>query len=250
MENNKPREEDVIDLAQIGRAIWRHILVIITIALAGALVASAYTKLFVKPTYRSTARMLVLTKETTLASLADLQMGSQLTKDYSELITAPPVLNKVIEELDLSMSYKKLAQMVSVDNPASTRILEVTVTANDPYQACEIVNSLATVSADSISDIMEVVPPKIFSEGEVPTAKSSPSLPRNAVIGALIGALVAIVIVVVISLMDDSIKSEEDIEKHLGLSTLASVPDRTIVKKSGSYGYYSKGGGSQEEKTL
>ena len=33
-------------------------------------------------------------------------------------------------------------------------------------------------------------------------------------------------IFVVIAIMDDTIKTEEDIEKYLGLSTLTSVPDR------------------------
>ena len=33
-------------------------------------------------------------------------------------------------------------------------------------------------------------------------------------------------IVVVVTIMNDSIKTEDDIEKHLGLSTLAVVPDR------------------------
>ena len=39
----------------------------------------------------------VLSKETTLTSLADLQIGSQLTKDYSVMITSRPVLEQVIK---------------------------------------------------------------------------------------------------------------------------------------------------------
>ena len=47
----------------------------------------------------------VLSKETTLTSLADLQIGSQLTKDYSVMITSRPVLEQVIENQGLNMTY-------------------------------------------------------------------------------------------------------------------------------------------------
>ena len=84
--------------------------------------AAGYTEFFVNPTYTSTSTMLVLTKETTLASLADLQLGSQLTKDYTVLITSRPVLEEVIENLDLDMNYKILRGSITIDNPADTRI--------------------------------------------------------------------------------------------------------------------------------
>ena len=52
----------------------------------GCLGAGAYSRLILTPVYTSTAMVYVLSKETTLTSLADLQIGSQLTKDYSCLL--------------------------------------------------------------------------------------------------------------------------------------------------------------------
>ena len=82
--------------------------------------------------------MLVLTKETTLSSLADLQMGSQLTKDYRELILSPPVLEETVTDLGLDMEYKDLKDMITISNPSDTRILEISVAHEDPHLAQQI----------------------------------------------------------------------------------------------------------------
>ena len=73
---------------------------------------------------------------------------------------------------------------------------------------------------------MEVVPPKIIEEAEVPQGPISPNMNRNVMMGALAGLVLAMGVVILISFMDDSIKSEDDIENYLGMSTLASIPDR------------------------
>lgn len=73
---------------------------------------------------------------------------------------------------------------------------------------------------------MEVIPPKIIEKAELPTVKTSPSLAKNTMLGLLLGLILSAGIVVVITVMNDSIKTEDDIEKYLGISTLAVVPDR------------------------
>ena len=83
-------------------------LIVLAALLAGAVIAGVATKIFITPVYSATSTMLVLTKETTLSSLADLQIGSQVTKDYNILITSRTVLQDVVDELNLDMSYKEL----------------------------------------------------------------------------------------------------------------------------------------------
>ncbi len=56
--------------------------------------------------------------------------------------------------------------------------------------------------------------------------KASPSCAKWALIGGLLGCLVVSAIVLIRYLMDDTIKSSDDIEKYLGLSTLALIPMR------------------------
>lgn len=219
-------DEIEIDLMELFFALKKKALVILAAFLAGALIAGAYTKLLVTPIYSSTSTMLVLTKETTLSSLADLQIGSQLTNDYSVLINSRTVLQQVIKDLDLDMTYKELKENVTINNLTDTRILEITVNDPDPEMAKQIVDTLCKDAASFIGEQMEVNEPKVIEEGEVPTKKTSPSTTKNVAIGGLIGLILSAGVVVLMTIMDDTIKTEEDVERYLGLTTLASVPDR------------------------
>ena len=96
----------------------------------------------------------------------------------------------------------------------------------DPKMAEKIVNKLSEVGASYISQVMEVSPPTIFSQGEVPEEQTSPRVGKNTAIGGILGLLLAIVIVTVSSITNDAIQTEDDVEKYLNLTVLASVPDR------------------------
>lgn len=223
---NTHEEEIEIDLREIFFALKQKVLIIVASGLLVGCLACIFTQFFMTPVYTSKSSILVLTKETTLSSLADLQMGSQLTNDYKVLITSRPVLEDTIANLGLDVNYKELREVISVENPQDTRILDISVEDSNPKMAKKIVNELAATASRFIGDKMEVVPPKIIEEGEIPTEKTSPSMEKNALIGLLIGVLLSAGIVIAATVLDDTIKSEEDIEKHLGLSTLSSVPDR------------------------
>lgn len=215
---------------------WRwHLKKLWLILLVGIIFAAGafgITKYLMTPTYTSTATMLVLTKETTVTSLADLQLGSQLTKDYKVLINSRPVLQKVISNLNLDMDYKGLRNCLTINNPESTRILEMSVELPDPKLAKKVVDELAEESSEYIGDKMEVTPPKIIEDGEIPIAQTRPNTQKNVMIGFLLGILLVCGITVIIEILNDSIQNEEDIERYLSIPVLAVVPDKSHVKKS------------------
>ena len=217
-------DEVEIDLLEIFYALKKKILLVLMVALVGGCIAAAYTQFLMTPIYSSTSSILVLSKETTLTSLADLQLGASLTSDYTVLITSTPVMEQVISDLDLDMTAEQLKGSVSINNPTDTRILEITVNNTDSKMAKKIVDEIANVSY--IGDKMEVIPPKIIEVGKIATVRTSPSVKKNAALGFLLGFLACAAIVVVCAVMDDTIKTEEDIEKYLGVSVLAKVPDR------------------------
>ena len=113
------------------------------------------------------------------------------------------------------MNYKQLRQRVAFENPEDTRILMISVTLNDAKMAKTVVDELAVVASEFIADKMEVAPPKIIEEGEVSGTKTGPNMSKNALIGFVAGAVLVCVIIVIMELMDDSIQTEEDIEKYL-----------------------------------
>lgn len=232
------REDDEIDLLEILYALKKKILVIIAAGLLAGCISGVVTQTAITPVYTSTSSILVLSKETTLTSLADIQLGTSLTSDYTVLIKSTPVLEQVIENLKLDITAEDLRETITIENPADSRILNISVVNTDPETAKKIVDEIADVASVFIGDKMEVIPPKIIEVGKVPTVRSAPSMKKNAVLGLLFGAFVAAAAITVLTIMDDTLKTEEDIAKYLGISVLASVPDRkdyvnTKGKKAG-----------------
>ena len=226
MEKTYDDDEIEIDLLELLGEFRRKIWIILGIIILFGGVSGAFSAFVLTPQYESTAMVYILSKETTLTSLADLQIGSQLTKDYKIIVTSRRVLNQVIEDMELILTYKELVEKVTIDNPQDTRILAISVEDPDPNMAKLIADRIAVTSSDYIGDIMEMVPPKLIEEGEVPILKSSPSNTKNALIGGFLGAVLVCGFITVHVILNDTIRTEEDVTKYLGLSVLASVPER------------------------
>ncbi len=215
-----------IDLLQLLLEFKKRIVMIALAMAVGGVLAGAFSMFAITPQYTSSAMVYILSKETTLTSLADLQIGSQLTQDYKVIVTSRPVLQDVINHLDLNMTYEALGKKLTIDNPSNTRILTIRATDADPEMAKKIVDAVAATSADYIADIMEMTPPKIIETGVVPTKKTSPSNTRNTLIGILAGMVIVCGLITLEVIMNDSVRTEEDVTRYLDLSVLASVPLR------------------------
>ena len=183
----------------------------------------------------------MLSKETTLTSLADLQIGSQLTQDYKVLVGSRPVLQGVVDHMKLDMTYRELEKKLTIDNPNNTRILTLTIKDPNPYLAKSIVDEVANTASDYIGEIMEMVPPKLIEDGEVASEKASPNVLKNTIIGGILGLLLVCGFIVVRVILNDTVKSEEDVSKYLDLPVLAVIP-----KKDGNE-YRKKGQGKQKK---
>ena len=215
-----------IDLLELFREYLKHIISILVCIIVFGGGAFLFTKFVMIPQYSSTAMMYILSKETTLTSLADLQIGSQLTNDYQIIVKSRPVLQTVIDQLNLDLTYEQFEKRIDIDNPQNTRILTISTEDADAQLAKDIVDSVARVASDYIAETMEMVPPKLIEEGTVATRKSSPSVSKNAAMGALLGAVLMCGIITVRFMLNDTVTSTEDVEQYLGISVLASIPER------------------------
>lgn len=233
-------DEIEIDLWEILFALRAKAWLIILALVVGSGLAMAYSKVVLTPQYTSTSMVYILSKETTLTSLADLQIGSQLTKDYRVVATSRPVLQEVIDTLALDMEYEELKKAVKLDNPSDTRILSISIEDPDPARAKAIVDSVAKVSSTHIGDIMEMTPPKIIEDGIVSDEPSSPHTKKNVAVGGLAAAFVVCFLIVLQVILNDTIRTEEDVEKYLQLSILAAVPEREEKRSGDGTGKKSK----------
>ena len=225
-------DEMEIDLLDLAYVLLDKIHYIILCLLAGAVLLNAFSFFCIRPTYQATAKMYVVSASNdSVVDLTDLNIGTSLTSDYEQLMLSYPVLDQVIDELDLDMETENLAQMVTLENPQDTRILNVTATSTDPVEAMNIANKLTEVSVEYLPETMSTNPPNIAQQAQLPDEKAAPSYARYTLIGALLGAILYCAYLTVRYLLDDTIRTSEDMEKYFGVVPLTSIPDSDIFEE-------------------
>lgn len=238
MENHRENNNEIeFDLLEIVHILFGRFWIILCVGFFAALICFALSAYVLAPVYESTTKIYILNKtDNTAVTYTDVQMGTQLTKDYAELINSRYVLEKVIEQLSLEdMEYKDLMNKVSVNTPVDTRIVSITVEHTDPELAMRIANCIREVAGEHIQNVMDIEAVNVVETANMPMEKSEPSIVKWTMIGGALGVFLACAVILTIFLLDDTIKSSENVEKYLGLSTLALIPvvseDNTAKKR-------------------
>ncbi|HWT76052.1 MAG TPA: Wzz/FepE/Etk N-terminal domain-containing protein [Mobilitalea sp.] len=224
-----------INLKDLFRTLLRRSWLILLVGIMAAGAAQYYSMNYITPIYTSSAKLYLISKmDGQSTTLSDLQIGSILAQDYKYLVKSRSVAKEVIKRLNLNMSSGQLSSMITVYSPDNTRILVITVTYYDQEKVKELVDTIAKVSSEQMVSIMGMDEVNLMEEGYVPGGPSSPDVKRNTMIAGFSGILATTVLVTMLFLFNDSIKTAEDIEKHLGLTTLGFIPVETVVKKKKS----------------
>lgn len=220
----RAQEEMEIDLLELFHVMMQKLWLILLLLVLGAGLAFGATKLLITPMYTASSEIYILTKTTTVTSLADIQMGAQITSDFAVLAKSRPVVENVIKNLHLDYTYEEVVGMISTENPSDTRILRINVQNADAELAKELANAFSEETAERVAYIMTTDKPKVVEEAVTPKHPSSPSVGKNTVLGGLLGMVLAMAVITVLYLMNDTIQTEEDVRKYLDLHTLAVVP--------------------------
>ena len=227
MENglNRNNGEIEIDLGEVVLALVGKLPLMAGAGLFVALAVFLAAKFGMTPSYQSTTRIYVLAKQdNAMVTYNDLQTGTQLTKDYAELICSRFVLEEVIEQLGLSLNYEQLKANVSVSSPSDTRIIAIAVTDSDPVRAMETANAVREAATVHIQNVMDIEAVNVVETADLPTVKSGPAVGRMTVLGGAFGVFLVAAVVVITVLFNDRIRTTEDVERYLNLSTLAVIP--------------------------
>ena len=224
VDNNQKDKELEIDLLELFFCLVENIKKIIAGVLVGMILFGVYSFIFATPKYEATCKIYVISASDSAINLSDLQIGAALTADYQEVFDTWEVHEQVLQNLNLDYTYLELEDMLKVTNPSDTRILAITVTSDDPAEAAAMANEYASVASDYISDTMVTDRPSLLSQALVPTEPVSPRKLFNTALGGLLGGLLVAAVLIVRFILDDKVKTADDIRKHTGMATLAVVP--------------------------
>ena len=202
----------------LGKFYW----ILIAAVLCGGL-AGGYTKLFVKPVYEATAKLYIAGSENTI-SMSDLQLGSVLTVDYQEVFKIAQIHETVKAKMLSEHGVSKPDYSVSVSNPKGSHLLYITVSSGNPVEAKLIADAYSEVVQTYIEKQMELRKPQILESAQIPSSPVTPKLGSIVLKAAGIGALAASAVLVFLFLLDNKIRTGDDVEKATGLATLGMMP--------------------------
>ena len=228
-------DEQEIDLLEVFYVLWHKAWVLVLALIIGVVATGAGTIFLITPQYESTSIIYILSKTTSITSLADLQIGSSLAADFQIIATTREVVDVVRNDLGIEEPYESFVKTIEVTNPTNSHMLQITVTNPDPGLAAQVANALAEQLKLQIADVMSTDTPSTVQRAVVPEKPSSPNLLINCLVGGLVFFAIAAGIILMNHFMDDTIKNEDDVDRYLNLNTLAAIPlERSGAKSIGN----------------
>jgi len=147
-----------------------------------------------------------------------------MVKTYSEFAKSRTVSEDVIEKLKLEVTPSELLSMITVAPKGDTEFLTITVKAKDPEEARKIANQIA-LSLKSVSkEAKKADNVQLLDEASLPSSKDSPKIFLNIIIALFLGVMVSIGLVFIIEYLDNTVKTQQDIEKLLEIPVIGIIP--------------------------
>lgn len=248
------KQEDTIDLLKLCKVLLNKAWLLIIVALLFAIVSFVVTKNMIKPEYQATSKLYVFNKSDVgtsgAVSSSDISTSKILVNTYIVVLQSDSVLGQVVDTISEYQGKEgfeylgtepyttgQLRSMISAGSINSTESFSVTVTAHDPYQAKFINDAILYFLPDEIIRVVKAGAVEIIDKASIPTKPSSPSIMKNTVLGGFVGGVLTAAIIVVMSLFDNLIHTEEDLQSEFpDINVIGVIPDyKSDSRKYGAY---------------
>lgn len=215
-----------IDLMGLLNYLKKRIVIIAAAVLVFAVLGLLYSALFTTPVYVAETRLYVLNRSSTIGVQgSDYQVSTYMLQDYQILITGKNVTKEVVKQLNLDISPEALSNKISVSAPDETRVLQINVSDTDPQLAADIANKVCEVAMQELRRLTDADAVHQVYEADVPMVSVGLSAKKAVLLAAVLGLVASVGVMTVVFILDDSIRTEEDVERYLGLSVLGVIPD-------------------------
>lgn len=220
-----------LDLKDYIRIIRKRIWLILSFVVVVSILAYVASTMWMTPIYQASTKLIVnKSNENVGISQLDLNtvnLNIRLIDTYKEIIRTPAIMNKVVQLYpELGLTSEQLTSKVSVSSVNNTQVMTLSVQDPSYAKASDIVNAISTVFITELPSIMQVdnVALLAAADPEILPSQVKPRPLLNTAIAFIVSLMVAVGAVFLIEYLDDTIRSEQDVEQYLGLPTIAMIP--------------------------
>ena len=220
MKRNQSVEEK-----RIRNIVNRKLIILCIIFLVFIEIGYLYSFFCVPQVYQSTARILLIPEVTSEVEKSSLKASARPTSMnvYRKQVTQSDILKQVIQNLELEKTESELTKQIQVKVEKDTYILAIRVTDRNPEQAMKIAQETANVFLNKMKETYHFEQTGIVDGAKLPTKSSNTHYQHMLVFGAL-GILVSALYIAVVYHLDDTIKTEKEIEDYTNLPLLGMIP--------------------------
>ena len=217
-----------IDLKELLLLFWNKKIKILLIVAIFIAIGIIYTIGLLTPKYTSSTTLVLATEETKTSSdritTSDITLNSNLVPTYSEIAKSKNVVRQVISNLGIDIKENELKRNIAVSSVKNTELIQISVTDKNSADAAKIANEMAKVFSERVTELYNINNIHVLDEAEIEKEPSNVNHTKDIVVFTFIGLVVAILYVLVLNMLDNTIKTSEEVEKQFKVPVLASIP--------------------------
>ncbi|WP_298841025.1 YveK family protein [Clostridium sp.] len=217
-----------MELIEYFNIIKKRILLVVLITIGATVLSGVLSYFVITPTYKADISVIIgkvqNKSEVPQTDINDVMMYQKLVATYSEFAKSRKVSEDVIKKLKLDITPSELQDMVTVQAQGDTEFLTLTVKSKDAKEAMVVANQLAKSLKSISNDVKKTDNVQILDEAEQPTAPDSPNPKLNMAIAFFIGLMISLGIAFLLEYLDNTVKSQDELEKLTGLPVIGVIP--------------------------
>lgn len=217
-----------IDLKELIIFIKSKLGLLIIITVSICLIGCIYGLFLQKPMYKSDTTIILGGNENTTSGTitqSDVTLNKNLVSTYAEIVKSRRVLDQVIDELDLDLTYEALSKKISVNAVNNTEIIRISITDRDAVNAKDIANTTANFFSKEVVELYNMNNVNILDEANVASEPYNINIVKQVIIYFFIGLIISASVLFIIFYFDRTIKSVEQVEQKIKLPILGSVQE-------------------------
>lgn len=222
--------EETIDLREYLAIIKKKAWIIAAITAVTTFVSAFLSFFVLSPVYEAKTTLIVNTDQKNDDTITgdEFSVTQRLAVTYGEIIKSRTVLEPVIKNLGLDITYEELSKMITVSPVKDTQIINISVQDTNPLKAKDIANSIPEVFTKEVKRITKANSVEVIDKAVEPLSPIKPNKLMNVLIAFVLGIMIGLFVVFLIEYMDNKMKTPQDVEKHLDLPILGVIPKEKI----------------------
>ena len=231
-----------VNIAPLLSTLLKKLWLIVLCTLVMALLFQGFTRVFIKPTYKSSFTAFVnnqtkIQAQKSEVNTSDLQASRELVQTYARILTSNTVLEAAANSkiLNFNVTPQEISGYISTEIEDKTQIIKVNVITTDAQKSYKIAQAIATEAPAKMAIIVKGSSMSTVDEPQLPLQIHGPNYLTVSLIGALFGFALALAYVIIRYFRDDTIKGEGDLEGRYNLPVVGVIPNMTENK---GFDYY------------